>query len=93
MTQRFSIYRRLFAYLRPYPWHVVAAYGGMLFATLLNLFVPQIIKQAIDQGLDEGNASQLFWAAAPDPGYRRHPWYRRLSHDVQRRVDHLPRGL
>ncbi len=64
MTQRFSIYRRLFAYLRPYPWHVVAAYGGMLFATLLNLFIPQIIKEAIDQGLDEGNPSQLYWAAA-----------------------------
>ena len=49
MTQRFSVYRRLFAYLRPHPWHVLAAYGGMLFATLLNLFIPQIIKQAIDQ--------------------------------------------
>ena len=57
MTQRFSVYRRLFAYLRPHPWHVLAAYGGMLFATLLNLFIPQIIKQAIDQGLDEGDAS------------------------------------
>jgi ATP-binding cassette subfamily B protein len=63
MSQRFSTYRRLFAYLRPYPWHVAAAYGGMLFATLLNLFVPQIIKEAIDQGLDEGNAGRLFWAA------------------------------
>jgi ATP-binding cassette subfamily B protein len=63
MTQRISVYRRLFAYLRPHPWHVLAAYGGMLFATLLNLFVPQIIRQAIDQGLDEGDASKLFWAA------------------------------
>jgi ABC-type multidrug transport system fused ATPase/permease subunit len=63
MTQRFSVYRRLIAYLRPHPWHVLAAYGGMLFATLLNLFIPQIIKQAIDQGLDEGDASKLFWAA------------------------------
>ena len=63
MTQRFSVHRRLVAYLRPHPWHVLAAYGGMLFATLLNLFIPQIIKQAIDQGLDEGDASRLFWAA------------------------------
>jgi ATP-binding cassette subfamily B protein len=34
----------------------------MLFATLLNLFIPQIIKGAIDQGLAEGDASRLFWA-------------------------------
>ena len=59
MTQRFSVYRRLFAYLRPHPWHVLAAYGGMLFATLLNLFIPQIIKQAIDQGLDEGDEARV----------------------------------
>jgi ATP-binding cassette subfamily B protein len=64
MSQRLSIYRRLFAYLRPYPTQVAAAYGGMLFATLLNLFIPQIIKEAIDQGLAEGNANRLFWAAA-----------------------------
>jgi ATP-binding cassette subfamily B protein len=62
MSHRFSTYRRLFAYLRPYPWHVVAAYGGMLFATLLNLFIPQIIKEAIDGGLAEGDATRLVWA-------------------------------
>jgi ATP-binding cassette subfamily B protein len=34
----------------------------MLIVTLLNLFVPQIIKQAIDRGLAEGRASALFLA-------------------------------
>lgn len=64
MTQQLSIYRRLFSYMRSHPWQIAGAYGGMLFATLLNLFVPQIIKEAIDRGLDEGNASILFTAAA-----------------------------
>jgi ATP-binding cassette subfamily B protein len=35
----------------------------MLFATLLNLFIPQIIKVAIDQGLAAGQARALFTAA------------------------------
>jgi ATP-binding cassette subfamily B protein len=64
MLQQLSIYKRLFAYLRPYPWRLAGAYGGMLLATLLNLFVPQIIKEAIDRGLDAGNANILFLAGA-----------------------------
>jgi len=64
MDQRLSIYRRLFAYLRPYPRQVLLAYGGMLFATLLNLLVPQVLKQAIDQGLASGSATALFVAGA-----------------------------
>jgi ATP-binding cassette subfamily B multidrug efflux pump len=38
------------------------AYFSMLFATLLNLFVPQIIKDAIDNGLSEGEPRALFVA-------------------------------
>ena len=64
MSQQLAIYRRLITYLLPYPWRLAGAYGGMIFATLLNLFVPQIIKQAIDRGLDEGNANTLFVAGA-----------------------------
>lgn len=64
MLRQLSIYRRLFAYVRPHPWRLAGAYGGMLLATLLNLFVPQIIKQAIDRGLDEGDATILFIAGA-----------------------------
>jgi ATP-binding cassette subfamily B protein len=64
MDHRLSIYRRLFAYLRPYPRPLLLAYGGMLLATLLNLLVPQIIKQAIDQGIASGTATSLFMAGA-----------------------------
>jgi ATP-binding cassette subfamily B protein len=38
------------------------AYAGTFFATLLNLFVPQIIKNAIDDGLVKGSAAALFSA-------------------------------
>ena len=56
------IYRRLLAYLRPYTRQVSIAYISMIFASLINLFVPQIIKNAIDNGLAAGKASTL-WAA------------------------------
>ncbi|MCA9936965.1 MAG: hypothetical protein KC415_23680, partial [Anaerolineales bacterium] len=56
------IYRRLLSYLRPYTRQVAFAYASMIFASLINLFVPQIIKNAIDNGLAAGKASAL-WAA------------------------------
>lgn len=64
VMNRLSIYRRLVGYLRPYWLPVTLAYLSMLLATLLNLFVPQIIKQAIDQGLAAGQPAALFAAAA-----------------------------
>ena len=62
MRYKTAVYRRLFAYLRPYPRQVLLAYGSMLFATLLNLFIPQVIKWAIDQGLASDSAAALFVA-------------------------------
>ena len=62
--QRLGIYQRLLGYLKPYWWQMIIAYTAMLFATLLNLFVPQIIKEAIDQGLATGEARALYVAAA-----------------------------
>jgi ATP-binding cassette subfamily B multidrug efflux pump len=62
MTNRSTVYRRLLGYLKPYWQHVALAYAGTLIATLLNLFVPQIIKDAIDNGLAAGEASALFVA-------------------------------
>ncbi len=62
MTDKNAVYRRLFGYLRPHWRQVLLAYLGTLFATLLNLFVPQIIKNAIDQGLVQGSATALFLA-------------------------------
>ncbi|MBP7963206.1 MAG: ABC transporter ATP-binding protein [Caldilineaceae bacterium] len=62
IPRRFNVYARLAGYLRPYPFQVGVAYTGMVFAALLNLFVPQIIKNAIDNGLAAGQARALFVA-------------------------------
>jgi ATP-binding cassette subfamily B protein len=63
MDKRFDTYQRLLGYLKPYRQQVLVAYISVLFATLMNLFIPQIIKVAIDQGLASGQASALFAAA------------------------------
>jgi ATP-binding cassette subfamily B protein len=57
-----EIYPRLLGYLKPYKKQGLLAYFSMLFASLLNLVVPQIIKAAIDQGLATGHATALFAA-------------------------------
>ncbi|WP_420628448.1 ABC transporter ATP-binding protein [Candidatus Leptofilum sp.] len=57
-----AVYRRLLGYLKPYRTQLFLAYASMLFATLLNLFVPQIIKDAIDNGLAAGEPRALFVA-------------------------------
>lgn len=62
MPQYFTVYQRLLGYLKPYWKQVLLAYISMLFATLLNLFVPQIIKLAIDQGLATGQAIAMLVA-------------------------------
>ncbi|MFO7633866.1 MAG: ABC transporter ATP-binding protein [Caldilinea sp.] len=64
MTGKLAVYRRLFSYLRPYGPQVTVTYVAMLGATLLNLFVPQVIKGAIDQGLAQDDPWVLFGAAA-----------------------------
>jgi ATP-binding cassette subfamily B protein len=62
VRKRFSFYRRLLAYLKPYRRQLILAYTAMLLATLLNLFVPQIVKSAIDQGLSGGRVGALLAA-------------------------------
>ncbi len=62
MHKQTSVYQRLLSYLKPYWRQVVLAYTAVLFAALLNLFVPQVIKNAIDNGLAAGKASALFAA-------------------------------
>lgn len=57
-------YLRLLAYLKPYRWQLLLAYGAMLAAAVAQLFIPEVIKQAIDNGLASGSASQLFTAGA-----------------------------
>ena len=60
---RKDVYRRLIGYLRPYWKQVAFAYVSVLFASLLNLYIPQILKDAIDQGIGGQRASALFAAA------------------------------
>ncbi|MCB0063050.1 MAG: ABC transporter ATP-binding protein [Caldilineaceae bacterium] len=57
-----NVYGRLLGYLRPYWQQTTVAYVSMAVATLINLFIPQIIKRAIDNGLASRNAQTLFWA-------------------------------
>lgn len=59
-TNKLHVYRRLFSYLRPYWKQLLIGYAGMLAATGLNLIVPQIIEDAIDNGLAAGEPSALF---------------------------------
>lgn len=62
MFKQPHVYQRLLGYLKPYRQQLWLAYGSMLLASLLNLFVPQILKRAIDQGLASGRAEPLFMA-------------------------------
>lgn len=62
VTHQDNMYWRTLRYVRPYWRQVVIAYGSMTLATLINLFVPQIIKSAIDEGVATRNARVLFWA-------------------------------
>ena len=62
MTGRLDVYWRMLGYLRPYGKQVTLGYLGGFFAMSLNLFVPQIIKDAIDNGLVNRQASALFYA-------------------------------
>ncbi len=58
------VYRRLFSYLKPYPLQVFLAYAALLATTLFNLFIPQVIKEAIDQGLASDDLRVVLIAAA-----------------------------
>ncbi|MDX1662247.1 MAG: ABC transporter ATP-binding protein [Candidatus Promineifilaceae bacterium] len=62
MDNRMAVYGRLTGYLKPYWKELLIGYGAMLAVTLFNLYVPQIIKDAIDEGLRAGEARALFIA-------------------------------
>ncbi len=57
-----GVYRRLFGYLRPYAKEMMIGYTAVISVTLLNLLIPQVIANAIDKGLAEGEAAALFRA-------------------------------
>ncbi|ABX06262.1 MAG TPA: ABC transporter ATP-binding protein [Herpetosiphon sp.] len=56
-------YRRLLAHLRPYPRQVFYAYGSTLLAVGLNIAIPQLLKQAIDEGIASGSSRALLITA------------------------------
>ncbi|MEZ4710571.1 MAG: ABC transporter ATP-binding protein [Caldilineaceae bacterium] len=63
MDGKLAIYRRLLGYLKPHWRQVLVAYISMIVAALLNLYIPQVIKTAIDQGVNAQEARGLFRAA------------------------------
>lgn len=63
-NQKFDVYRRLIGFLRPYRKQVAIGYSAMLLATLLNLFIPQVLKAAVDIGLANEDLNALLKASA-----------------------------
>ena len=63
LSERFGVYRRLFTYLGAYPRQVSIAYVSMVVAALINLAIPQIIKEAIDNGVRSEQVRPLLIAA------------------------------
>ncbi|MFN2188395.1 MAG: ABC transporter ATP-binding protein, partial [Candidatus Promineifilaceae bacterium] len=61
---KLEIYLRLLGYLKPYRSKVFLGYSAMLLATLLNLFIPQVLKAAVDIGLANQELSALIAASA-----------------------------
>lgn len=62
MIGHFEVYRRLMSYLRPYWKRVVLCYLATLATVGLKLLIPQIVKQAIDNGLAVGESAALYRA-------------------------------
>lgn len=63
MRSRLAIYKRLFSYLKPYWKQVIIAYGATIAAIVFQLFIPQLIKNAIDNGISAGEMSAVVRAA------------------------------
>ena len=60
---RLAIYSRLLGFLKPYWKQTVFAYISVFGSILLNLLVPQVIKDAIDRGLSTGSLRIVLTAA------------------------------
>jgi len=60
--EQLRIYGRLYGYLQPYWKQLGLGYLSMLADTGLGLIIPQVIKNAIDEGLAAGRPTALFLA-------------------------------
>ncbi|MBP2649995.1 MAG: lipid exporter, fused ATPase and inner rane subunit MsbA [Firmicutes bacterium] len=54
-----NVYRRLFRYMRPYFFRVIAAFFCIIMAALANLYVPWVLKDVIDDVLTAKNMDLL----------------------------------
>jgi ATP-binding cassette subfamily B protein len=54
---------RILTYLRKYIWRAVAAHLSLLLSTVLGLAIPWLIKEVIDRGLGDREASFMVLAA------------------------------
>ncbi len=61
-AEQLRIYGRLYGYLQPYWKQLGLGYVSMLADTALGLIIPQVIKNAIDEGLAVGRPTALFMA-------------------------------
>jgi len=61
-SEQLRIYARLYGYLQPYWKQLGLGYLSMLADTALGLIIPQVIKNAIDEGLAVGRPTALFRA-------------------------------
>ncbi|MEE3255068.1 MAG: ABC transporter ATP-binding protein, partial [Chloroflexota bacterium] len=59
-----NVYLRLIGYLSRYKRYVFTGYAAMIAATLINLLLPQVVKNAIDQGLAASNMDSVIRSAA-----------------------------
>ena len=59
-----NVYLRLIGYLSRYKRYVFTGYASMIAASLINLLLPQIVKNAIDQGITEGNMVSVLRSAS-----------------------------
>lgn len=63
MKEKLAIYARLFSYLKPHWREAVLAYGSTIAFVALSLYVPQLIKDAIDEGIAAGELTAVWQAA------------------------------
>ena len=56
-------YRRLFSYLGPHKRELTFAVVGMLGAVVFNLFIPQLVRTAIDEAILDGRIEALVRSA------------------------------
>ncbi len=54
-----DVYQRLFGQLRPFTKQAMIGYTAVIFVTGLNLIIPQIIADAIDNRLAAGKVSAV----------------------------------